>query len=257
MYATDPDESIVPIFSKAKYTDTLHQIGTGIFCEFEGILFLITAAHVTDNLENGELLVPTNIGIAAIEGYVAYIDLPPEIRRQDDEVDIAYFRISTRFARNLAAVFKPLSNSRSMLIGTALDLEICSICGFPVSRAKKKQGRYTSESAAYRGVAAREETYEKLGLSPELNIIIHFHKKFTVRPADGQKTNPIGPRGVSGGGIFSWPEGQGLSNDWSLPKLVGIFHTYKESDGLMIGTNLLSIISAIQLGKIKNFGDVD
>ena len=256
MHATDPEEAIVPIFAKEKYTDRLHQIGTGIFVDFEGSPFLYTAAHVTDNLQHGELMVPTYFGIEPIEGYVAHIDLPPEIPRTKDDIDIAYYRLSTEFARTMAEYFLPLPQSRCMIISSALELGVCSIYGFPSSKAKKRKDKYKSESATYRGLAANEETYNKLGLSPDTSIVVYFHKKRAVSPDNGQKINPISPKGVSGGGIFAWPEGHELSDDWSLPKLVGIFHSYKESEGFMIGTHLISVLAAIQLGKMKGFGGV-
>jgi hypothetical protein len=85
---------------------------------------------------------------------------------------------------------------------------------------------------------------------------VHFHKKRAVSPEDGSRINPIGPQGMSGGGIFAWPDGYELSDDWSLPKLVGIFHSYKKSEGLMIGTHLISVCAAIQLGEMKGYGGV-
>ncbi|MBU4261777.1 MAG: hypothetical protein KKC76_07860 [Proteobacteria bacterium] len=216
MYATDPDEAIVPIFAKEKYTDMLHQVGTGIFVDFQGMPFLYTAAHVTDNLQHGELMVPTHFGIEPIEGYMAHVDLPPEIPRKEDDIDIAYYRLSNEFARTMAAIFRPLPQLRRMIITSALELGVCSIYGFPASKAKKRQGKYTSESATYRGVAAKEETYKELGLSPNTSIVVHFHKKRAVSSESGQKINPISPRGVSGGGIFAWPDGHELSPLLSL-----------------------------------------
>jgi hypothetical protein len=63
-------------------------------------------------------------------------------------------------------------------------------------------------------------------------------------------------RGVSGGGIFAWPKGEEFSDDWNLPKLVGLMHSFREKDGLIIGSTLLPIVSAIQLGRMKRFGGV-
>lgn len=256
MFATDPQDAMVPIFVQERYSDNLQQIGTGIFIDLDGKPFLYTAAHVTDNLTFSELMVPTQFGIEAIEGYVAHIDLPPEIQRKDDQIDIAYYRLNTQFASSMIEHFKPFPQSRQRFIKSSLELSVCSIYGYPTSKSKKRQGQHTSESATFRGASANENEYKKLGLSPETNIIIHFHKKRAVSPKNGQRINPISPKGVSGGGIFAWPEGYELSNDWSLPQLVGIFHTYKQSDGLMIGTNLIPVLSAIQLGDMKGFGSV-
>ena len=157
----------------------------------------------------------------------------------------------------MCANFRSLPRSRSMLISSALELSVCSVYGYPASRAKRLQGKYSSESATFRGVAASEKTYNELGLLPDSSIIIHFNRKQAVSPKDGKRINPISPNGVSGGGIFSWPAGHEISNDWSIPKLVGIFHTYKKTEGLMIGTHLISVLAAVQLGQMKNFDGVE
>ncbi|QKI90125.1 hypothetical protein [Thiomicrorhabdus xiamenensis] len=256
MFANDPKDAVVPIFAKEKYSGKIQQIGTGIFIDFQGKPFLYTAAHVTDNSHSGELMIPTRFGIEPIDGYMAYIDLPPEVKRQDDAIDIAYYRLSTNFASSMMIHFKPFPQSRIKLIKSSLESGVCSVYGYPISKGKKRKGKYESESATFRGVAASSDVYTKLGLSEETNIIIHFHKKRAVSPESGQKINPISPKGISGGGIFLWPYGHELSNDWSLPKLIGIFHTYKKSEGLMIGTNLIPVLSAIWLGEMKGFGGV-
>lgn len=256
MYATDPEHALVPLFVKPKFSDTLKQIGTGIFIDFQSQPFLFTAAHVTDNLEHSELFVPVYGGIEPIEGYVGYIDLIPGTSRKEDEVDIAYYRLSTDFAKLMCACFCPIPQTRCTLIRSALELGVCSIYGYPTSRAKQLHGKYSSETATFRGVAASDAIYNEIGLLPDSSIIIHFDEKRSISPIDGKLKKPLSPRGISGGGIFSWPAGHELSNDWSLPQLVGIFHTYKKTEGLLIGTHLISVVAATQLGRMKGFDGV-
>lgn len=255
MFATDPDDALVPLFAKAAHNGTLQHVGTGIFIEFMGEPFLFTAAHVTDALNDVELLVPGYGGMHPIEGYVGHVDLLPEQSRASDQIDVAYYRLSTLCSRSLCTHFRPLPHSRCRLVTNALELGVCSVFGYPASKLKKIGDVYSSETSAYRGVAALQSDYDVEGLSPESSIIVRFHKKRAVDRAM-KRINPIGARGVSGGGIFAWPDGHELSEDWSLPALVGIFHTYNESKGLMIGTPLLFVAAAVQLGKMKNFGGV-
>ncbi len=256
MFATDPEQSLVPLFGESKHNSSLQHIGTGIFVEFMSQPFLFTAAHVTDNLQHTRLMVPGFDGIHPIEGYVGYVDLLPGQSRNEDHIDVAYYRLSTLCSRSLCTHFRPLPQSRCRLVLNSLELGVCSIYGYPASRFKRNGNAYSSETSTYRGVAGSAEDYEAEGLSPKTSVIVHFHKKRAVSRESGKRINPISPRGVSGGGIFAWPQGQELSEDWSLPELVGIFHTYKESKGLMVGTPLISIAAAIQLGKMKNFGGV-
>lgn len=257
MYAIDPHESLVPIFVEHLRSGEIEQVGTGIFIEFQGAPFIFTAAHVTDIAEYGSLMAPTKNGIAEIAGYMAYVDLLPESKRENDTVDIAYFRLDSEFAKSLIYYFKPLHQSRCEILHKVPASEVYSICGYPVSKARHKDGVFSSEVASYRGLSAKAEIYSELELSSESSIIVHFRKKNAVSPLDGKKINPLSPRGVSGGGIFTWPLEHELSNDWSLTRLVGIFHTYKERQSLMIGTNLISVVTAVQLGAMKGYGGVE
>jgi len=251
----DVSESLVPLFIETKIPKGVKQIGTGVFLEFQSQPFLFTAAHVTDDLNKGKLLVPTVHGLSEIDGYLAHIDLPPEESRRDDSVDMAYYKLSSIFSSELCMHFIPLQNKME-LMPSALELSVVSVVGFPASKAKKKGNHFTSELMYYRGVAANNDIYEKHELSPDNNIIVQFNKKNSVSPKDGKHYIPPSPRGVSGGAIFAWPLGKEISQDWSLPKLVGIFHTYKEKEGLLIGTSLISYVAATTLGQMKNFGGV-
>lgn len=249
------DSCLVPIFIETEVPKQIKQIGTGVFLDFQSAPFLLTAAHVTDELKNGNLLVPTVKGLSEIEGYHAHIDLLPELTRNDDGVDMAYFRLSSDFARSLCAHFYPLIG-KTELVHSSIELGVVSVVGYPASKGKRKASKFTSELAYYRGVAADQETYERHDFHHHENIIVEFHNKRAVNPESGKSINPPSPRGVSGGAIFAWPQGYELSQDWSKPKLVGILHSYKAKEGLFIGTTLLPYVAAIQLGGMKGFGGV-
>ncbi len=252
----DPYDSLVPVFLEAEIPKRVHQIGTAIFRELWGEPFLFTAAHVTDELESGILLVPTAEGLSPIDGYMAHIDLPPEVSRLDDTVDIAYYRLSTEFAAQLSHHFKPLPQGRGEVIRSSHELTVCSAYGYPASKSKKNGDTFSSEIYSFRGVIAQQETYERFNLSPEQAIIIHFHKKCAVHPETLDAFPTPSLKGSSGGGIFAWPPGAELSDDWSLPRLVGVVHSFKEREGLIIGTMLLPLLAAITLGRMKNFGGI-
>ncbi|MGA7949495.1 MAG: hypothetical protein WCA45_04950 [Thiobacillaceae bacterium] len=253
----DPYDSLVPIFLETQTPQRVSQIGTAVFVELRGEPFLYTAAHVADDLKSGHLLVPTDNGLQAIDGYIAYVDLPPHIPRSEDDTDIAYYRLSSSFATSLRHHFQPLPQARCELITSSMELTVCSVSGYPASKSGKTvDGTHRSEVFSFRGVAAQQHVYDSLGLSPDFNIVIHFSKKRAVDPDTFERFPTPGLKGVSGGGIFAWPRGAEFSDDWNLPKLIGLMHSFKEKDGLIIGTTLLPVISAVQLGKMKRFGGV-
>lgn len=251
-----PHDSIIPIFHRAKPTEQLVQIATATFVEIGCEPFLLTAAHVADKAFDGELYVPTEVGFEQIDGYMALIDLLPDQNRREDDVDIAYFRLSTEFANLLFNTFPVLRSDRWKNLQTAHEYNVYSTVGYPITKSKKKDGVYSSEIYCPRGMVANSTVYDSLNLSPESSIVIHFNRKNAVDASDFMPSNPPGFRGISGGAIFAWPRNTELLTDWSLPFMVGIMHSYREKDGLIIGTMLLPVLAAISLGKMKNFGDV-
>jgi hypothetical protein len=254
--AFDPYDALVPIFHSSESPRRLQQIGSAVFLHIDCEPFLLTAAHVTDALNAGDLLVPTEHGLAPIDGYMAYIDLPPQVTRSTDYIDIAYYRLTTAFADSLSHQFTGLPQSRRLLLESAHDLTVCSASGYPVSKSKKVGTTLSSEIFSFRGVVAEPDTYHHLGLSPESSIVIHFNKQFAINPETLKPFPTPGLRGISGGGLLAWPHGAEISDDWSLPSLVGIVHTFKEREGLIIGTTFLPILAAITLGRMKQFGGV-
>lgn len=253
----DPFNSLVPIYLETKNPSRTIQIGTGVFVDIRNMPFLLTAAHVTDALKNGNLLVPTRDGLTQIEGYLAHIDFPPDISRTEDNTDIAYYRLTSEFATSMCYQFWPLPQNKTFTVLSAHELSVCTVAGYPSNRSKKNSdGLHTSNIFSYRGVLATQEIYEELDLSHQQNIIIRFNRNNSVSPKKLEKTTPPIPKGVSGGAIFSWPEGEEISEDWSIPNLVGIFHTYKIKENLMIGTSLISVMAAITLGEVKGYGGV-
>lgn len=197
----DPYDSLVPIFLETEIPKRVMQIGTAIFHELWGEPFLFTAAHVTDELKNGTLLIPTEMGLSPIDGYVAHIDLPAEFSRLDDSVDIAYFRLSRAFALQLGHHFMPIPHGRGEIIRSAQELTVCSAAGYPASKSKKNgDGVFSSEVFSFRGVIADKETYDSLDLSPDQAIVIHFHKKRAVHPGTTNRFPTPSLKGISGGG---------------------------------------------------------
>ncbi len=249
------DKALVPLFIETEIPKGVKQIGSGVFLEFQSEPFLFTAAHVTDELKEGRLLVPTVNGLCEIDGYLAHVDLLPEMFREDDTLDMAYYRLSSQFASELCFDFFPLQK-KVEIIPSALELGVVSVVGYPASKSKRKGKLHRSELAYYRGVAAEKEVYDQYDLSPEHHVIVKFNHKNTVSPITEKKVNSPSPRGVSGGAMFAWPDGHEISTDWSLPKLVGIFHTYKKKEGLLIGSSVISYASATMLGKMKGYGGV-
>lgn len=252
----DPYNSLVPIFRETTVPKGIKQVATAVYVKNQMGEFLYTAAHVTDDLAHSKLLVPLDGILTEIEGYIAFIDLPPEYHRNDDTIDIAYVKLSNEFSTVLSRGFEPISGQNKLILENTNNLYTCSVAGYPASRSKKKSGIFSVEIFAFTGMNVSKDVYEKHGLSVSENIAIHFDRKNAVHPEKETISLASGLTGVSGGGIFAWPESKPFDCDWSERKLVGIFHTYKEKEKLMIGSTMLSFLSALTLGNMKGFGGI-
>jgi hypothetical protein len=256
MSSFDPYDCLVPVFLRTDVPRRLQQFGTAVFAESQSDFFLFTAAHVTDDRAQGDLLVPTRDGLSPIEGYLAYVDLLPEDTRREDHIDIAYYRLSREFAKELAHHFTAISAKNREVIPSALNLTVCSASGYPATKGKKNGDALSSEIFSFTGLAASEATYEALSLSPTSNIVLRFNRKTAVHSEDGKPFPTPSLKGISGGGIFAWPrEAVGIP-EWFNRRLVGIVHTYKERESLIIGTTMVPLLAVTSLGRMKNFGEV-
>lgn len=254
----DPYDCLVPIFIETEIPQRTEQFATAVFVQNDMGYFLYTAAHVTDDIENGTFLVPTGGHLQELDGYFAYIDLLPENERKDDHIDIAYFKLSNAMASKLFHNYKPAkAGQHTKLIKSAFELTVCSVAGYPASKGKKRGDVFSSEVYSFTGIRAGQDVYDAYELDPVLNIIMHFNQENVVNLKNGDKFTPPSMNGVSGGGIFAWPVPVSEIPDWSERKLVGIFHTYKKREKLIIGTTLLPLLSLLSLGRMKGFGDVN
>ena len=246
----DPYDSLIPIFRMESIPPRSRQHGTGVYLKLNGDVYLLTAAHVIDGSEPGQLLIPGPHHLIPITGNM-YASFIGDEERHNDSADFALFRLSASCKKSLNHHFSPFPQTRTELLTSSLELGCCSISGYPASKSTNKAGQLTSEIYSFRGVAAKEQTYEKLGLDPAVNIIIHYDRNRTVYPGTLRPFPGPALNGVSGGAIFSWPKEYSMSDDWSLPSLVGVFHTYLKDSGLAVGTLLMPYIATIGLMQMK------
>ncbi|MCC3256291.1 serine protease [Xanthomonas campestris pv. campestris] len=246
----DPYDSLVPIFRAEKTPSRVQQHGTGVYFKLNGDVYLLTAAHVIDGSEPGQLLVPGPDGLVPVAGSM-YASFVGDENRKNDNSDFALFRLEAGCKKALNHHFSPFPQTKTELLTTSLELGCCSISGYPVSKGTNKGGQLSSEIYSFRGVAAGAATYEKLGLDPSANIVLHYDRSRAVYPGTLQPFPGPALKGVSGGAIFSWPKEHAMSNDWSIPSLIGIFHTYYKDEGLAVGSLLMPYIATIGLMQMQ------
>ena len=237
----DQLDSIVPIF-RDREGERFSQEGSGVLIEFRGHIFLLTAAHIIDQLEVADLLIPhTNNEISSIEGTYAYIK--PKGMREDDFLDYGYFKLDKGFAEGLRENFYFVKEYEFGIEEEYADKEIFSFAGYPHRKSNVAGGKAKTDFFAYGTYHADSADYQRLRFHRDVNIVAKFNRKNSFNPKVGRVEMPVLPHGISGGGVFVW------SNDeLEIPprnrKLVGVCHEWKK-EGYFIATRLEILLEAI------------
>lgn len=237
-------DALCPIFLINNLKNSIDQIGTGVLINIFNFIFLLTAAHVIDEMDHGDILIPTKQGLQQIEGTYSYLRTPLGKYRQDDTYDIGYFKLENNFTEKLHESLHIVNLNDIYLLDDATRSVIYTFAGYPSSRSRIKHGMAQSEPYFYSGYSVKKVIYSEYGYDPTKHIIVGYrrHKSVTI---EGETIFPPLPRGISGGGIYVWPED--FEGQLRPPKrqLTGIAHTYKERDNLLIGTNIQEFIKCI------------
>ena len=227
MIKTPDTNSICPIFFQKTGTNSLEQVGSSVILQVKNKTFLLTAAHVTDLLEHGELFIPAIDGFIQLYGSYSAVKLPIGWKREHDKVDIAYFKLDQNVYRSIHPTIKALARNDLHLAESLVEKDIYTFSGYPVSRAKSKGEQHRSEIFSYTGSASPATIYEKLEYDSHFHILIDFNRQqFCTN--EGTKQIPPHPKGISGGAVFSWPKDYPMRKDNPRFYLVGIAHTYKK-----------------------------
>ena len=239
-------DALCPIFLSHNLKNSYEQIATGVLIEISDITFLLTAAHVIDKMKYGDILIPTNDGLKNLEGTFSNLEIPKNKTREEDIWDIGYFKLETNFAHSLHKDIKIIDIDDIIFLDDATQSMIYTFAGYPTSKSKIRPKLAESEPYFYSGYSVDKEVYSMNGYDRHLHIIVEYRRHLSVTP-EGEQFFPPFPRGISGGGIYVWPDE--FQGQFIPPRrrLVGIIHTYKQNADLLIGTNIQAFIKYISI----------
>lgn len=239
----DQLDATCPIF-RSKEGERFSQFGSGVLIEFRSHIFLLTAGHVMDALDDSDLLMPTEGNqIESIEGSFAYIDRKES--RNRDTLDYAYFKLDNEFSKKVSKLFYVIPEREFGVKENYSHAEMFSFVGYPHRKSNVMGNKASTKSYAYGAYHASDDEYKKLSCTKEANIVAKYQRKKSVDPFVGEIQTAVLPHGISGGGIYVFP----TIIDEIPPrdrKLIGIGHTWK-AEGYFIGTRLEIFLSAILL----------
>ena len=105
-------DELCPIYFKQE--NIFEQIGTGVLINIDKKVYLLTAAHVIDNLyfeNNSSLVIPTINGFNEISGTL-YHKHSTKAERNNDHIDFSFYILSKEMVDVLHKDFVPLSSNQ-------------------------------------------------------------------------------------------------------------------------------------------------
>ena len=240
---SDVYDSILPIIVEDEAG--VDQIGSSVLLSVSGSVFLLTAAHVTDGIRGKTCLIPTRNGLEPIAGWLSTLNISAGMSRDEDRLDIAYFRLDPEIVSRLPEDSVPLSRTDLRLTDIRRPMDAYTFAGFPYRKTKVRERSIESEMYSYTGLLGDERLYRSEGYDLQTNILVEYDREHSV-DRYGKKLLPPLPHGISGGAIFAYPKDRSkwLSENKSL-QLVGIAHTYNSTKNYMVGTSMGVYINCI------------
>lgn len=237
-----PSKSVCPIFRR---TTILEQFGSGVFIRIDDNVFLVTAAHVSDDRYSSPLWISSQDGFTQLEGYFAEIRIPDSGDRNDDNYDFSYYRLPHSVVESLHPELLILDHEDCDTFDTTAEGDAYTLIGYPAKKSRNKGLHAKTSLYSMSGEAVERELYSEFGINIQHHILIRYRRKKTKNFLTRVRSTAPHPNGMSGGGVFAWTKELPDQSRISQPGLCGITIEYNESENVFIVTRLNLIIACI------------
>lgn len=249
-YLRRPQAAICPVF-RVKSDSEPQQFGSGVLIRFGEDCFLISAAHVLDDLDMNEVLIPAETGMLSLSGRFGRTPLPQE-GRESDNIDMAYFHLdaSTVKLMNSELVFLDERDCDPLDLTTAGD--VYSVIGYPASSSSVSDGQLITGISTYSGEGIHDHRWRSMGLDRRKHLLVQWRAQKAMHYTTLNQGGKRDLSGVSGGGVFAWDKALPDPKAMKQPKLVGIVTLYHPKLHVFVGTRLHVLLGALH----KHFPDL-
>ncbi|WP_156527810.1 hypothetical protein [Bradyrhizobium stylosanthis] len=205
---------------------------------------LLTAAHVIDENKVASLYIPVNGTLQRLEGS-GIITVAPKGKRDDDHYDFAALDLPPKLANSLGAVRYVEPHEIQMTIASR---KPHMALGFPTSKNRKRidhQSRRVNPQRFSHGgplwLPNMGETAEYL--EPHLLRLIYEKQS---RAFDGSIVNSIGPKGLSGGGLFCLGQIDTTGTPQEEAKLAGVLIEKRRGEKSILATDISLVLDMLE-----------
>jgi hypothetical protein len=213
--------------------------GSGVFIDYRGAKFVITAAHVLENLENTSYII-LGRDTQRLGGIYHYSDLPQGLQnREDDYIDIGAAKLDEETVEILLSNnigFVPVE--RQEIIHQPEASNIYLTFGYPARFTNLKYNNVVKALALETCAETHERVYDAYRISNEKNLIAKYQRKNLFSPTNPFLHQGVKPYGISGSGLWAVKSFEPRNNKTLPTTLVGILTTWIASDCNMIATKI-------------------
>lgn len=234
-------------------------IGSCMLLRVERRNYVVTAAHIADELDANALYVSGTVGAELVQ-LVGVIrkTVPPPGGRGRDKIDIAFWEIDTQKTQALGDVAF-IDESQFSKNRVPLKNRLYLAAGYPFSRNKKNVNnisksikpslsKYTAELTEEPAVA------QEYGVSGTKHLFLKYQKFSETGSGEKQKT--FSPVGLSGGplidlGNFASPE-RYVPRSKVTGYIAGMTIELMRKHNVLVAVRIQVIVEAIRMNEIPN-----
>ena len=202
--------------------------GSGILLRAKDLTFLLTAAHVAEQVTTGPHYFGANDELLPLGGLRMTSPLAEGATREKDRLDLAYWVLSPHIASRIP--------SQQVLRSQDLDFDSSTeavdglqyfVNGYPASRQPRRltEEPFEARPFAYITEEMSASEYRELALGRVQNLFVAFDKADTYRLGD--KVQGPDLFGVSGGALWRLSGGAATMQS---PKLAGIIISWRTAE---------------------------
>jgi hypothetical protein len=232
--------AVIALYKYGINSTVPYLVGSAVLITVCNKYFLMTAAHVLDDLVDETILTPVEDTFMPLVGDTYSSPLPTSGLRLDDKIDAAVFLLRGEIPDTLKRSALQLNHLDSSRSTSRIDYYL--VAGFPHKSARIKNKSMTHELLQFVNIEVPIKRYTTLQYSPDSQILIEWHKRWI----DKHKiTSARSLPGVSGGGIWQISVD---GNSIKYIKLVAIFTDYIRQKSTLVGVRVkkhLELMSAL------------
>lgn len=233
----------VPIIQQTYDWPTLH--GTGVLLQIADVPFLISAAHVLEEVKTARaMFVPGEIDQAqTLRGEYAFS--PP-----GDDRDIGVVRLDDDVVALLKAnSWEFLRLDKTVLLkGDELPPAMYALYGYPIE-LHKREGAVVEPRSYWLGRRPHQKTASALGLKPEHHVALRLDHDADEHILSANLKRPPGLLGMSGCGVWLVCDDtdRETPESWSADSyvLAGIEHAFQERRDYIKVTTMTKVLQLI------------